>query len=80
MSAYTAHVDSFARDRLPPRALWPDFSFDLPELRYPERLNCAAALLDRAVARGLGERPVFYTPSERWTCYSTKCSTASSSS
>jgi 2-aminobenzoate-CoA ligase len=67
MPAYTAHLDSFARDNLPPRELWPEFSFDLPELRYPERLNCAAELLDRTVERGLGDKPVFYTPTERWT-------------
>jgi 2-aminobenzoate-CoA ligase len=67
MSAYTAHLDTFARDSLPPRALWPELTFDLPELRYPERLNCAAELLDRAVGRGLGDKPVFYTPSGRWT-------------
>jgi 2-aminobenzoate-CoA ligase len=67
MSADTAHIDTFARDNLPPRVLWPEFSFDLPELQYAERLNCATELLDRAVARGLGDRPVFYTHSERWT-------------
>jgi 2-aminobenzoate-CoA ligase len=67
MPAYTAHLDTFARDNLPPRELWPDFSFDLPELQYPERLNCAVELLDRAVERGLGERSVLYTQSERWT-------------
>jgi 2-aminobenzoate-CoA ligase len=67
MSAYTAHLDTFARDNLPPRELWPEFSFDLPEVQYPERLNCATELLDRMVARGLGESPVFYTPNERWT-------------
>jgi 2-aminobenzoate-CoA ligase len=67
MSADTAHLDTFARDNLPPRALWPEFSFDLPELQYPQRLNCATELLDRMVERGLGERPVFYTPNERWT-------------
>ena len=67
MSADTAHIDTFARDNLPPRVLWPEFSFDLPELHYAERLNCATELLDRAVSRGLGDRPVFYTHSERWT-------------
>ncbi|HEX5795060.1 MAG TPA: AMP-binding protein [Geminicoccaceae bacterium] len=67
MPAYTAHVDSFARDNLPPRELWPEFSFDLPELRYPERLNCATELLDRMVERGLRDKPVFYTPNQRWT-------------
>ena len=52
MSADTAHLDTFARDHLPPRELWPELSFDLPELQYPARLNCAAELLDRAVERG----------------------------
>ncbi len=37
--------DSFVRDRLPPPELLPEFRFDLPELQYPERLNCAAELL-----------------------------------
>lgn len=37
--------DSFVRDRLPPGELLPEFRFDLPELQYPERLNCAAELL-----------------------------------
>ena len=46
----SAHIDTFARDNLPPRAQWPDFRFDLPELRYPERMNCAVELLDRWVA------------------------------
>ena len=41
---------------LPPRALWPELIFELPELRYPERMNCAAELLDRMVAAGHGER------------------------
>jgi 2-aminobenzoate-CoA ligase len=41
----TAHVDTFARDHLPPRSAWPDLLFTLPELNYPERLNAAAVLL-----------------------------------
>jgi 2-aminobenzoate-CoA ligase len=53
MSA-TAHVDTFARDNLPPRALWPEFRFDLPEMRYPPRMNCAAELLDRMAAKAGG--------------------------
>ena len=43
----SAHVDTFCRDSLPPQEQWPDFLFELPELRYPERLNCASALLAR---------------------------------
>ncbi|MFI1072980.1 AMP-binding protein [Streptomyces puniciscabiei] len=54
----SAHVDTFARDHLPRPDEWPELRFDLPELRYPERLNCAAELLDGAGA----ERPVFHTP------------------
>ena len=58
----TAHIDSFARDHLPPRELWPELVFDLPELVYPERLNCAVELLDRRVTEGHGERIALRTP------------------
>jgi 2-aminobenzoate-CoA ligase len=58
----TAHIDTFARDRLPAPKLWPELRFDLPELQYPARLNAAAELLDRAVAEGDGNRPVIWMP------------------
>lgn len=58
----TAHVDTFARDSLPPREMWPELLFDLPELRYPEQLNCAVELLDRATDSGGAERPAIYAP------------------
>lgn len=48
---YSAHIDTFARDHLPPRSEWPELVFSLPELQYPERLNCASELLDRMAAR-----------------------------
>jgi 2-aminobenzoate-CoA ligase len=67
MAAKTAHLDTFAHDHLPPPGQWPVLLFDRPELRYPERLNCATELLDRTVAGGLGEKPVFLTASGRWT-------------
>ena len=41
----SAHADTFCRDSLPPPEQWPELLFDLPELRYPDRLNCAEALL-----------------------------------
>ena len=41
----SAHVDTFTRDNLPSREQWPEFLFNLPELRYPPVLNCAEALL-----------------------------------
>lgn len=51
---YSSHLDRFVLDHLPPREQWPEFVFELPEPRYPERLNCAAELLDRMVL-GPGE-------------------------
>src|SRR6266540_5553280 len=64
----TAHVDTFARDNLPPRDQWPDLIFDLPHLHYPARLNAADELLDRALERGFGERTAILAPSgRRWT-------------
>jgi 2-aminobenzoate-CoA ligase len=65
-SPCSAHVDSFARDHLPPRALWPDLIFDLPELQYPPRLNCVAELLDRHVAAGRGERTAVLGEALTW--------------
>jgi 2-aminobenzoate-CoA ligase len=65
--AYTAHIDTFARDNLPPQDLWPTFLFDRPELNYPERLNCAMAFLDRWVAEGRGDEPCLISPSETLT-------------
>jgi 2-aminobenzoate-CoA ligase len=52
----SGHTDGFARAHLPPPDTWPDFLFDLPELQYPARLNCASALLDDAITRGWGAR------------------------
>lgn len=48
---YSAHIDTFACEHLPPRSEWPELVFSLPELQYPERLNCASELLDRMAAR-----------------------------
>jgi len=51
----SAHVDTFARDRLPPPDEWPEI-LDSPDTRYPARFNCAVELVDAVVARGMGER------------------------
>jgi 2-aminobenzoate-CoA ligase len=66
-SGDSAHVDTFARGRLPSRDLWPEFIFELPELRYPDRINCGVALLDDAVAEGHGSRVAVYSGSRNWT-------------
>ncbi len=65
--SYSAHVDTFTRDNLPPLAQQPEFLFDLPELQYPERLNCATPLLDDHVAQGRGGRLCIQAPGVRWT-------------
>lgn len=57
----TAHVDTFARDHLPPEAQWPVLLLDNPDVAYPARLNCAAELLDRAIEAGHGERPAIWS-------------------
>ena len=65
--AATAHIDTFASDNLPARELWPELIYELPELAYPERLNCVVELLDRAVAAGMGGRTVIRWPGGTWT-------------
>src|SRR6266513_1682304 len=60
--ATSLHIDTFARDNLPPREQWPELLFELPELRYPERLNCATELLDRALEHGWGRRVALRFP------------------
>jgi 2-aminobenzoate-CoA ligase len=49
----SAHMDTFARDNLPPRAEWPDLLLD--RFDYPARLNAAVELTDRMVERGFGD-------------------------
>jgi len=49
----TGHVDTFARDNLPPRDHWPELLLD--SFGYPEYLNAAVELTDRIVEQGLGD-------------------------
>jgi 2-aminobenzoate-CoA ligase len=63
----SGHVDTFCRDNLPPARLWPEFLSELPELRYPDRLNCAAELLDAAIEQHGPDRRCLLTPDgESW--------------
>ena len=52
----SSHIDTFTRDRLPPKDQWPLFIADLPELSYPHTLNAATELVDRHVQHGHGQR------------------------
>ena len=63
----SAHVDTFCRDNLPAGRDWPELVFDLPELHYPDRLNCATELLDGAVGRWGPDRPCVLSPTATWT-------------
>ena len=60
----SAYADTFARDHLPPLAQWPDLTFDLPDYRYPDRLNCVSELLDRWLDKGWHDRPCLITGTE----------------
>src|SRR5260370_10832828 len=61
MSVYSAHIDTFARDNLPPRDQWPDLIFTIPEVQYPDRLNCIVELLDTKVLQGYGDHPAIFS-------------------
>ncbi len=60
----SAHQDTFTRDNLPPPSQWPQFLFDLPELHYPDRMNCVTELLDRWIANGHGNHACVISPTE----------------
>ena len=68
MEDYTSHVDTFARDNLPPKSEWPDLDYSgIPELSYAERMNCGVELLDKMVADGFAKAPLFHTEDGVWT-------------
>jgi 2-aminobenzoate-CoA ligase len=48
-------------DYLPPKALWPERIYKLPEHQaYPQRLNSTEELLDKQMAGGKGDRIAIY--------------------
>ena len=49
----TSHVDTFARDNLPPLDQWPELLLD--GFDYPDYLNAAVELTDRMVEKGFGD-------------------------
>lgn len=44
----------------PPRELWPEKIYSLPELSYPDTLNACFELLDANLAQGRGASPAIY--------------------
>ncbi|MCD2518866.1 AMP-binding protein [Massilia sp. G4R7] len=65
--APSGYADGFARSKLPPFEEWPELRFDLPELRYPARLNAVAELFEVAAVRGWNGRTALVGARERWT-------------
>jgi 2-aminobenzoate-CoA ligase len=63
----SGHNDTFARDNLPPQDQWPEFLFTLPELQYPDRLNCVTEFVDKWVTSGQGDRVAIVSPTETLT-------------
>ncbi len=64
----TGHVDTFCSDHMPPKKLWPVTGWSgVPELTYPDRLNCASELLLVPVESGDGDRTVFRFAGGSWT-------------
>lgn len=57
----SAHVDTFARDNLPPQDQWPVFLLDNPDVAYPARLNCATELLDGSIEAGHADHPAIWS-------------------
>jgi 2-aminobenzoate-CoA ligase len=66
MGSTTAHLDTFARDNLPPREEWPALLLDNPDVSYPERLNAVSELLDRWVEGSHGGAPAVGTIERMW--------------
>ena len=60
--ARTGYADTFARDNLPPAAHWPVIEFTTGRLKYPERLNAAAEIIDVPTAAYGPDRPALKTP------------------
>src|SRR3954447_9417785 len=64
----TAHADTFARDHLPPRELWPVLDLSgVPHLAGRARINAAVGLVDAPAAAGHADRPALLAPGVRWT-------------
>ncbi|HEX6148223.1 AMP-binding protein [Nocardioides sp.] len=58
----SAHVDTFARDHLPPPELWPTIEFTTDVLQYPDRLNAGVELVDVPARRVGDDAPALRTP------------------
>jgi 2-aminobenzoate-CoA ligase len=51
----SGHIDTFARDNLPPPATWPVLDLTRAEFQYPDYINVGAELTDKMVEKGFGD-------------------------
>ncbi|MDP7600059.1 MAG: AMP-binding protein, partial [Rhodospirillales bacterium] len=65
----TAYQDTFASDNLPSAEALSEIDFcGTPELTtYPDHMNVATELLDKAIAEGFGDNPVLHLAATTWT-------------
>ena len=64
----SAPRDTFCDDHMPPLELLPITDWTgVPELTYPDRINCAAELLLSMVEAGNGDRVALHYPGGSWT-------------
>lgn len=63
----SAHIDRFAFDHLPAQETWPELLFDLPEVQYAERFNCADAFLDQLCQQGFADKVALRSAQGSWT-------------
>ena len=60
-------VQTIPESYLPPIEHRPSVQFPLPQLHYPPAMNAAVELIDRPIARGWGDRPVYFFGERRIT-------------
>jgi len=67
MPEASSYADTFCADYMPAAHLMPlrDWS-GIPELDYPDAMNCVTELLDSMIEQGRGERTVFRFPEGSW--------------
>lgn len=64
----TGHIDTFCAEKAPPPEMWPVRMWnEIPELAYPDWMNCAGELLDSMIEGRRGDRIVFRFPGGEWT-------------
>ncbi|MEO5904402.1 MAG: AMP-binding protein [Gemmatimonadaceae bacterium] len=64
----SSHVDTFCADQMPPTELLPKTDWTgVPELAYPDRINCSSELLLPIIGGENGERIALRFPGGTWT-------------